>query len=505
MGSSNRNWSHSSRHDQLRSSKCDQSRSTKRDRQHATNSRAFRLGLGCAIGVAVVYFGGVAAFANVFAPGTTVNGESAALKSTAQLSKDLTQQLSNADVKVSGEGMDLTLNADDVSLGIDSDSLAQSARAQSDPWSWPLTISQGQTVEVTPQLSFDEQKLEEKISAAVDSINQQATPSENAKLDFDSSSVSYVITPEVNGTELDKDVVLQEVKDALAQSKTSVELDNSARILPTLTADSPTLVSAQQQANAYLEATQTLTANGANVATVDSARIASWVTVDEQGQVSLDTAAITTWTQGELSKQLDTVGTTRNFTRPDGKAISVSGGSWGWCIDGAQLADNIASAIEAGQAGSINVPWKTQGAVWNPGGSEWTRYIDVDLSEQHARLYDESGAVIWESDFVSGDTTKDGRATPEGVYAVNGNKGVDQTLIGLDENHDGEPDYRTPVAYWIPFVNNMVAFHDAPWRSSFGGNIYKGNGSHGCINLPSSAAQSLYDASRVGDVVVVHW
>ena len=56
----------------------------------------------------------------------------------------------------------------------------------------------------------------------------------------------------------------------------------------------------------------------------------------------------------------------------------------------------------------------------------------------------------------------------------------------------------------MPFVDNMVAFHDAPWRGTFGGTIYRGNGSHGCINLPSANAQALYGLVQVGDVVVVH-
>ena len=44
----------------------------------------------------------------------------------------------------------------------------------------------------------------------------------------------------------------------------------------------------------------------------------------------------------------------------------------------------------------------------------------------------------------------------------------------------------------MPF-NNNVGMHDASWRSEFGRNIYRTNGSHGCINLPYSVAQEIYD------------
>ena len=43
----------------------------------------------------------------------------------------------------------------------------------------------------------------------------------------------------------------------------------------------------------------------------------------------------------------------------------------------------------------------------------------------------------------------------------------------------------------MPF-NNNVGMHDASWRSEFGRNIYKTNGSHGCINLPYSVAEKIY-------------
>ncbi len=37
-------------------------------------------------------------------------------------------------------------------------------------------------------------------------------------------------------------------------------------------------------------------------------------------------------------------------------------------------------------------------------------------------------------------------------------------------------DYASPVSFWMPF-NGGVGFHDATWRSSFGGTIYQYNGS----------------------------
>ena len=46
--------------------------------------------------------------------------------------------------------------------------------------------------------------------------------------------------------------------------------------------------------------------------------------------------------------------------------------------------------------------------------------------------------------------------------------------------------------------------HDASWRSSFGGSIYKRSGSHGCVNLPASAAKTIFENIEAGYPVLVY-
>jgi lipoprotein-anchoring transpeptidase ErfK/SrfK len=55
----------------------------------------------------------------------------------------------------------------------------------------------------------------------------------------------------------------------------------------------------------------------------------------------------------------------------------------------------------------------------------------------------------------------------------------------------------------MPFLGNAYGMHDASWRSSFGGGIYKYNGSHGCVNMPRWAARKLYNKVSVGTIVVI--
>ena len=317
--------------------------------------------------------------------------------------------------------------------------------------------------------------------------------------------------------------------ESLSANAATLTLTDDAVQKPQITSDNPKLAQAAKDANAYLAATQTLTANNQTVMTLGAADIAPWVKVADDLTVSLDSSQLTGWVESNLAvkvaddltvsldssqltgwvesnlaPRLETVGTARTYQRADGKQVSVQGGNYGWSVDSDALAETLGKNVSSKTAATVAVPWLNEGAAWAPGGADWgARYIDCDLTEQHARMYDASGALIWESDFVSGDESE-GRGTPVGVYAINSNKGTNKTLKGLDENHDGEPDYISEVDYWMPFYENLVAFHDADWRYSFGGEIYLTNGSHGCVNLPPAAAAELFQITQVGDPVVVH-
>lgn len=56
----------------------------------------------------------------------------------------------------------------------------------------------------------------------------------------------------------------------------------------------------------------------------------------------------------------------------------------------------------------------------------------------------------------------------------------------------------------MPFYGN-VGIHDATWRSSFGGNIYKTDGSHGCVNAPLYLAKTIYANIESGTPVICYY
>jgi len=65
-------------------------------------------------------------------------------------------------------------------------------------------------------------------------------------------------------------------------------------------------------------------------------------------------------------------------------------------------------------------------------------------------------------------------------------------------------DYKSFVNYWILIDRrNQIGLHDATWRSSFGGPIYKYNGSHGCVNMPYKKARYVYNYIPIGTKIYI--
>lgn len=119
-------------------------------------------------------------------------------------------------------------------------------------------------------------------------------------------------------------------------------------------------------------------------------------------------------------------------------------------------------------------------------------YVDVDIANQTMTYY-KDGEVVLSSSCVTGNPNT-GNSTPKGSFVLR-TKIPGKYLVG--------PTWNVWVDRWMKFTGN-VGLHDAGWRSKFGGNIYKSDGSHGCVNLPTETAYELYDMIDVGTAVIVH-
>ena len=114
----------------------------------------------------------------------------------------------------------------------------------------------------------------------------------------------------------------------------------------------------------------------------------------------------------------------------------------------------------------------------------------IDISDQSLSLYKDNELILT-TPVITG--KKNSTPTREGLHEV-WLKESDRYLTGAD--------FKVHVDY-VLFFSGGQGIHDATWRYSFGGNIYKSNGSHGCVNTPYDAAKVVYQNMKVKDKVLV--
>ena len=228
----------------------------------------------------------------------------------------------------------------------------------------------------------------------------------------------------------------------------------------------------------------------------NAGEICSWITGASEGKIQVDREKAGAWI-GNLAAQYDTAGKTRQFSTVSGRIAEVTG-PYGWKIDQAAETDALIAMIQSGQSRAREPQYASTAAV--RGEQDWgSTYAEVDLTGQHVYLV-KDGAVIWDAPCVTGNISKK-YDTPPGIFPL-AYKQKDKVLRGA-KRADGTYEYESPVSFWMPF-NGGIGFHDANWRSSFGGEIYKTGGSHGCINLPPDRVPAFYEQVYKGMPVICY-
>lgn len=403
---------------------------------------------------------------------------------------------------------------------IDADRRTREMLEHSESLIWPVKLFESlssptsssskstQPVSETPDLpdSFDEGDFKSKLQEAVDSYNQGRSGVFDAASAYDASLGTFTLEQAKKNVKIKDDGIYQDALRAIAMLDTDLELTQDDFEQFATGATGEQLSQACAQANELIGADLALKLGGTNVGSLDGSTLSQFITFDDALAPALDSAKLEEWIR-TLASTLDTVGTLRTYTRPDGKTVQIDGGTYGWNVDEDQLVSSIQDAVANKTAGDLEIPCTSSGAVFTKQGEkDWAEYVDIDLTEQHARYYDASGTLQWESGCITGNPNK-GNATPTGVYRMN-QCGTNITLRGAIDPETGEREYETPVKYWMPFIGGAVGLHDADWQSSASfsnPSAYTYVGSHGCVNLPPDKAGELYSLVKQGICVIVHW
>lgn len=332
-------------------------------------------------------------------------------------------------------------------------------------------------------VSFDEKLLQERINKLSCFDSNKIIETQNARLVYENNN--YVISKEVYGNKVNKDILYGNVVKAIQNGDTTINLESiNCYENPKVTANTPGLINAKDIVNKYISSKITYNIGGLTQY-LDGFTIKDWINVDGNFQVTLDENKVRNYVDNLANIYATSLGT----------SIKVSGGYNGnnhsWMVDSSEETSALIDNIRNGQAIEKN-PAYTQTSVGSYFNNVGDTYVEIDLSKQHLWYY-KDGYLVVEGDVVTGNVS-DGDATPVGVYSVY-HKEKDSVLRGQD--------YAAPVSFWMPF-NGNIGLHDASWRSEFGGEIYKTSGSHGCVNAPYYLAKTVYDNISVGTPVILY-
>lgn len=438
----------------------------------------------------IVYISIAIFFQSHFGFRTTVNGVKAAGKNPEQIEEAIKQEIDGYEITLEERGNQTeTLSGNRIGLKPEFDgSLAKELKDQNG-FAWPLYLFRSTEIEVEAMITYDKEALETELKNLDCMDEEKQVKPENAYIS-EYSDQGYEIVPEKDGTEIDYAKLLEVMDQSVTNLQKSVSLEEEGcYIVPQYTKDSQELKDLQDAMNQYAGAEITYEF-GSKSETLDGSTISQWLSVNENMEAEISQEGVNEYV-ASLAEKYNTAGKAKSLKTSYGTTITVSGGDYGWKIDKSAEAEALVENIKAGDKISKE-PVYAKTASSHEENDYGSTYVEVNLTAQHMFYY-KNGSLVVESDFVSGNEAK-GWHTPTGVYGLY-YKQKDKTLRG-----EG---YATPVDFWMPF-NGGVGFHDATWRSDFGGNYYKKGGSHGCVNLPYSAAKKLYENIEAGCPIFVY-
>lgn len=311
----------------------------------------------------------------------------------------------------------------------------------------------------------------------------------------DLSDPSFPIVKEVYGSKPDTDKFFEDILTCIELGETVFQYkDENYTAVPKVKSDDPQLLAYQKFCQSYLN--QKITYDlGEDSFTIPREDLESLMKDDLSGDP--DEEKIVKYVEG-IAKRYDNVGQKRKFKSLTGKTITIDNGTYGWSVDQEGEAAQLTEDIRSHKDVSRQPVWATTGYgdySLNIGNT----YIDIDVTKQKL-IYFRNGKKAFTSDVVTG-CRNYGTTTPTGLFSV-----IDkQRNINLKGRNTDGSKYTSFVQYWMAFYGSSYGMHDASWRSSFGGDIWVSNGSHGCVNMPPSKIPKLYNMVDYGTPVIIHY
>ena len=448
---------------------------------------------GVAIAVlAVIYFAGAAFYHGHFFAGTTINGVAAGNRSPAAVQETVQNKAATYRLVLRGKDNHVEkVTAGALGIAYKGDAALQKLLTGQNSFAWPAMFFRKDQHAVSA-LRYDETKMDRVVSMLNLVTGDQVTDAQNARPVVEEDG-DVRIKAAVTGNRLDKARLKTAILKAVATGDETIDLKKDrCYVEPKYQKDSPAVKRAAEVMKRYAKAKITYLF-GTDSEVVDSKVFGSWLTVDGDMHVTVDEAKAADYLY-QLALRTNTAYGKHTFKITGGNTITVNGGSYGWRIDREaelrQLIVDIKSSKAVNREPAYKQRGKTRKSIYEDIGNS---YVEVSIAQQHMWVYKDGRQVV-STPVVTGNTLA-GHGTTPGVYYI-AYKARHATLKGED--------YKTPVSYWMPF-NGGQGIHDSWWRGAYGGTIYRGGGSHGCVNTPPGQVPAVYANVETGTPVVVYY
>lgn len=332
-------------------------------------------------------------------------------------------------------------------------------------WDFLLDKIKNNSYEVDIQKSIDVDGLKKYLNE----YNSSATKSQDAFIEKDKSS--FIIVKENQGNEIDINTLLKDV-----QNGESIDL-KKYYINPNIVEKD--LKDKVEELNKYTTWICTYDNDFSINANIDAV-------IYKNDIISFDDSFLDDFII-ELEDEYNSVGKYTDFETSSGDIIKIKNETWGRTIDSEKEKQFLIDSFHAGTPINNRTPifLENKHDIGNT-------YIEVSIEDQYCWVY-KDGELLMDTKIVTGTLKR--HDTPTGLYYIT--ECIDGKYLVGD-------DYKTWVDKWMRLTNSGIGLHDASWRDSFGGTIYRYDGSHGCINLPPSFAYELFEEAYVGMPVIIY-
>ena len=451
----------------------------------------------------IVYLAGMLYYNDKYLNGTMVNGSDVGGMTLQKANDQLSKKVNGQSLKlIFNDGQNEVLQSAQLGVSYNKDNSLNQLMKNQNKWAWFIGFFKNEKNTLTDLIQISDENLTNGIASMEHAKEENQIAPTDAYIQYKDGSFSII--EETLGSKFNIEELVKNIKVALSEGKQQLDVTKAnGYVKPQVYKDDQDLNNQLKAANEYcLSAITYTTPKGKEIA-LDGSTLITWLSKQDDGSYTKDESVfkekLTAFVK-ELASQYNSIGATRTFTGKDGQSHTVSGGTYGFRVSTDSEVSALLKMINENKSENNRIPEHTGQLPSGENGGLGTTYLEINITKQHL-WFVKDGSVVLESDFVSGKESDPTRLTPSGTYYIY-NKERNRVLRGTKQPN-GKYEYESPDSYWMPYKKG-IGLHDASRRSTYGRDIYINSGSHGCINLPTGFAGSLYSQIYVNLPVVVY-